>query len=321
MSGASMWCFHSKTVRQTCFLKGFASRRSGVFRQSPNLLQVSQQRAPNLRDIRRIIAVSSCKGGVGKSTVAVNLAFGLAAIGNSVGILDADLFGPSIPRMVGREDGDVIVDVAPGRPKVLHPVHVGGVATMSMGYLIEKTNSVAWRGPLVVNGISELIVNTQWGALDYLIVDMPPGTADVHLSVVQIMQLDGALVVSTPQEIALIDVVRGIDLFERVRVPVLGVVANMAGFICSGCDARHELFGNLDALEREAAKRSQPLVGRIPLIPALASDADGGRPAALYNPESVAGRLYRDLATNVVRRVEAVHASLPPPPVVEMDNS
>jgi ATP-binding protein involved in chromosome partitioning len=220
-----------------------------------------------------VIAVGSGKGGVGKSTVSVNLAVSLAATGARVGLLDADVFGPSIPMLLDA------VDHKPETEGGLRPIERYGIATMSIGFLVAPEKAVVWRGPMVTGALGQLLRDTQWGALDYLIIDMPPGTGDIQLSLAQQAPLTGAVVVTTPQDLALIDVRKAAQMFAAVNVPILGVVENMASFVCPHCGEETAIFGEGGGA-REAEVRSVPFLGRVPLTLKIRESSDAGRPVA-----------------------------------------
>lgn len=245
---------------------------------------------PILRPARGIIAVASAKGGVGKSTVAVNLAVAAARSGLRVGLLDADVFGPSLPTMLGT------VGVKPDvKGKRMQPVMAHGLASMSIGYLVDPDQAVVWRGPMVMSAVSQLITDTDWGDLDLLFIDTPPGTGEVQLTLVQKLPLDGAVIVSTPQEVALADVRRGVGMFRKTAVPVLGVIENMAWFEQPD-GSRAYIFGKGGA-ERTAAELGVPFLGALPILPALREGGDAGVPAATGG--SSAAEAFRLLADAV----------------------
>jgi len=245
---------------------------------------------PITRPARGIIAVASAKGGVGKSTVAVNLAVAAARSGLRVGLLDADVFGPSLPTMLGT------VGVKPDvKGKRMQPVMAHGLATMSIGYLVDPDQAVVWRGPMVMSAVSQLITDTDWGDLDLLFIDTPPGTGEVQLTLVQKLPLDGAVIVSTPQEVALADVRRGVGMFRKTAVPVLGVIENMAWFEQPD-GSRAYIFGQGGA-ERTAAELGVPFLGALPILPALREGGDAGVPAA--TGASSAAEAFRLLADAV----------------------
>lgn len=241
---------------------------------------------------RAIIAVASGKGGVGKSTVAVNLAYALARLGRSVGLLDADIYGPSVPRMVGESrqpesDG-----------KMLSPIEAGGVKTMSIGYLVDESRAMVWRGPMVVSAITQMLGDVDWGPLDILVVDMPPGTGDAQLTMAQRVPLSGAVIVSTPQDIALVDARKGIAMFRKVEVPVLGLVENMSRFVCPHCGEYSEIFGS-GGVARTCAELGIEQLGSIPLDPGIRETSDAGTPIVTIAPEGPQGRAFLDLAARI----------------------
>ncbi|AZV39335.1 Mrp/NBP35 family ATP-binding protein [Komagataeibacter xylinus] len=239
-----------------------------------------------------VIAVASGKGGVGKSTTAVNLAVGLGLEGLKVGLMDADVHGPSLPRMMGVNGQPEVRD---GR---LIPPHKWGISAMSIGMLVEEDKAMIWRGPMVMGAIGQLLGDVEWGALDVLVVDMPPGTGDAQLTLAQKTALAGAIIVSTPQDIALLDARRGVAMFEKMNVPVLGIVENMSYFCCPNCNHRTELFGHGGA-RAEAEKTGVPFLGEIPLLADIRASADEGAPIVIAAPDSPAGQAYRALAHTV----------------------
>lgn len=258
------------------------------------------------RNIAHVVAVSSGKGGVGKSTVAANLAAALAEAGRRVGLLDADVYGPNVPIFFG-EKGKPRVTGAKGEEKIV-PLEAHGVKLMSLGFLLEDEQPAIMRGPLISGILRQFLEQVEWGELDYLIVDMPPGTGDAQLSLVQTINLDGALMVTTPQELSTADVRRGIRMFERVNTRVLGVVENMSGFECPCCGERIDIFGSGggDAL---AEDMHLPVLAKIPLDVRVREAADSGQPTAVSNAESPAGREFLVLADRVIGLVEAAAAA------------
>ncbi len=252
-----------------------------------------------LPDVKQIVAVASGKGGVGKSTTAVNLALGLKQLGLSVGLLDADIYGPSIPRMLGvhgkpESDGDKLA-----------PMRAYGLVTMSIGFLIEEDTPMIWRGPMVMSALEQMLRDVRWGALDVLIVDMPPGTGDAQLTMAQRVPLAGAVIVSTPQDVALIDARKGLNMFRKTDVPVLGLVENMSYFVCPHCSGRSEIFGHGGARDT-ALKLGVDFLGEIPLHIAIRETSDDGRPIVATRPDSPQARAYMDLAAAVAERLEAL---------------
>jgi ATP-binding protein involved in chromosome partitioning len=254
--------------------------------------------------VRHIVAVASGKGGVGKSTVAANLAVALAQEGWRVGLLDADVFGPSAPRLFGLKE----------KPTVdggfLVPLVAYGVKVISIGLMIEEEAPVVWRGPMVMSAITQLLREVAWGELDCLVVDMPPGTGDVQLTMAQSAPLAGAIIVSTPQDLALIDARRGIAMFEKVNIPVLGIVENMSYFICPHCQGRSDIFAHGGA-RHEAEKRGVAFLGEVPLDIAIRETSDAGRPIAAAAPEGAHAQAFRAIARAVIGRLGAGQRAAP----------
>jgi len=261
-----------------------------------------------MSDIRHIIAVASGKGGVGKSTTAVNLALALAADGARVGLLDADIYGPSQQLMLGVADS-VRPEQAEG--KWILPIQAHGIASMSMGYLVNERTPMVWRGPMAGGALQQLLEQTRWGELDYLVVDMPPGTGDIQLTLAQRAKLSGAVIVTTPQDIALLDARKGIEMFRKVSVPVLGIVENMAVHVCSQCGHVEHVFGS-DGGQRIADAYEVPLLGSLPLALAIREQTDSGRPTVIADPDGSAARMYRSIAARVVAALEAMPGSAGP---------
>jgi len=247
-----------------------------------------------LPGVKHIIAVASGKGGVGKSTVACNLAVGLAKLGLKVGVLDADLFGPSMPQLFGIHSKP---SLAPDGQKLV-PLESFGVKVMSIGFLIEEGAPVVWRGPMVISALNQLLREVVWGELDVLVVDMPPGTGDTQLTMAQNVPLAGAVIVSTPQDLALIDARRGIAMFGQVKVPLLGVVENMSYFLCPHCGQRTDVFSHGGA-RREAEKLGVPFLGEVPLDIVIRANSDDGRPVVASLPESTHARAFLEIARRV----------------------
>jgi ATP-binding protein involved in chromosome partitioning len=247
-----------------------------------------------LPGVKHIIAVASGKGGVGKSTVACNLAVGLAKLGLAVGVLDADLFGPSMPKLFGLHSKP---SVAPDGKRLI-PLESFGVKVMSIGFLIDEGAPVVWRGPMVVSALNQLLREVVWGELDVLVVDMPPGTGDTQLTMAQNVPLAGAVIVSTPQDLALIDARRGIAMFNQVKVPLLGVVENMSYFVCPHCGGRTDIFSHGGA-RKEAEKLGVPFLGEVPLDIAIRTNSDDGRPVIASMP----GSPQADALLGIARRV------------------
>ena len=253
---------------------------------------------PAHRGIKNILAVASGKGGVGKSTVAANLALALSAEGARVGLLDADIYGPSQPQMMG---------VAGVKPEVvdqrlMRPVMAHGVQLMSIGFLVDENQPMIWRGPMATQALSQLLNETLWDALDYLVVDLPPGTGDIQLSIAQKMPVAGAVIVTTPQDIALLDARKGLQMFTKVSVPVLGVVENMATFCCPNCGHEEPLFGSGGG-EKLAALGGTTVLGSLPLKLSIREQADAGRPTVVSAPDSAEAAAYRAIARRATARL------------------
>ena len=250
----------------------------------------------------RIIAVSSGKGGVGKSTVATNLAVALARSGARVGLMDADIYGPNIPRMMGVNAPPPVVD------QRIQPLEAHGVKVMSLGFIIERDQPAIWRGPIVMKVITQFLQDVQWGTLDFLLVDMPPGTGDAQLSLVQAAQVSGAVIVTTPQEVAVGDALRGAKMFERVGVPVLGIIENMSYFECPHCGKPTPIFGTGGG-RRLADELGIPLLGEIPLYPQIHAGGDTGTPIVVAEPEAPAARAMLSVASRVAEAMGALAAT------------
>jgi ATP-binding protein involved in chromosome partitioning len=280
--------------------------------------QAAPQAAPEppqagaIPGINAIIAVASGKGGVGKSTVAVNLALALAANGSRVGILDADIYGPSLPRMLGLSGGRP--ESADGR--VLEPMRGYGVACMSMGFLIEEDTPMIWRGPMVQGALEQMLRDVAWGELDVLVVDMPPGTGDAQLTMAQRVPLAGAVIVSTPQDIALLDARKGLNMFRKVDVPVLGIIENMSYYVCPDCGHRAEIFGHGGARDT-AAKLDVDFLGEVPLDIEIRETSDDGRPIVVSHADSPHAQVFRDIAERITATISGGAAKAPPRIVVE----
>ena len=258
--------------------------------------------------IGSIIAVASGKGGVGKSTTAANLALALMAEGARAGLLDADVYGPSMPRMMGVRGKPTTAD-----GKVLDPMIGHGVRLMSMGFLVDEETPMIWRGPMVMSALQQLLQDVDWGPLDVLVVDMPPGTGDAQLTLAQSARLAGAVIVSTPQDIALLDARKGLNMFRKVDVPVLGIVENMSYFRCPHCGERSEVFSHGGA-RREAERLGVPFLGEIPLDIAIRETSDGGRPIVAAEPDGAHAAAYREIAVRILDGLDAGAAEAKPAP-------
>ncbi|MBK3517932.1 Mrp/NBP35 family ATP-binding protein [Carboxylicivirga marina] len=271
-----------------------------------------------LPDVKNVIAVASGKGGVGKSTVTSNLAVALAKAGYSVGLLDADIFGPSVPIMFQTEDARPVLEKIDGKDRIL-PVEKYGVKMLSIGYFVNPDDALIWRGAMATNAIKQLINDGNWGELDYLLIDLPPGTSDIHLTIVQTISITGAVIVSTPQNVALADAVKGVSMFQskNIQVPVLGLVENMAWFTPAELpENKYYIFGK-DGGSKLANKMGIPMLGQIPLVQSIREGGDAGEPAAL-NDSSLTGLAFADLAQKVVERVELRNRTMPDTKVVEI---
>ena len=252
------------------------------------------QKPQNPAGVQRVIAVASGKGGVGKSTVAANLAVALAARGQRVGLLDADVYGPSQPRMLG-------VSGRPSSPDghIILPQRNHGVTLMSLGLMVGEDEAIVWRGPMLMGALQQMLRQVQWGRLDVLIVDLPPGTGDVQMTLCQNTDVAGAVVVSTPQDIALIDARKGIDMFKKMNTPILGIIENMSAFVCDGCGKVHHPFGHGGA-RAEADKLGVPFLGEIPLDLAIRTAADGGAPIVVLNPNGPEAAAFFSIADQLL---------------------
>lgn len=250
-----------------------------------------------LPNIKNIIAIASGKGGVGKSTTAVNLALAFAQEGARAGILDADIYGPSQPLMLGVTTRPEIND-----KKILLPIIAHGIQSMSIGYLVDETSPMVWRGPMVSMALQQLLKDTQWDKLDYLVIDLPPGTGDIQLTLAQKIPVTGAVIVTTPQDLALLDARRAYEMFRKVHVPVLGVIENMSIHICSQCGQQESIFG-IGGGEQLARQYAIELLGGLPLDKQIREQTDGGKPTVIADPTGANAMLYRDIARRIMAKL------------------
>jgi ATP-binding protein involved in chromosome partitioning len=261
-----------------------------------------------IEGVDKIVAVASGKGGVGKSTTACNLAIALSRLGLKVGVLDADVFGPSMPRLFGIAEKPALA--ADGQK--LKPIEKYGVKVMSIGFLVEENSAIVWRGPMVTSALNQFLRDVEWGTLDVLVVDMPPGTGDVQLTVAQNAPVSGAVIVSTPQDLALIDARRAIAMFKQVETPILGIVENMSFFVCPHCGGRSDVFAHGGA-RHEAETQGVPFLGEAPLHMLIRETSDGGRPVVASAPDSAQAKAYLDIAERLrVALFETVKTRVPP---------
>lgn len=271
-----------------------------------------------LSGVKNIIAVASGKGGVGKSTVCTNLAVALALKGYKVGVLDADIFGPSIPKMLNMEEFGADVQKINGRDMII-PIENYGIKMLSIGFFVNKQDAVIWRGAMASNALKQLIADADWGELDYFLIDFPPGTSDIHLTLVQSLAITGAVIVSTPQEVALADARKGISMFtaDKVDVPILGLVENMAWFTPEELpENKYYIFGK-DGCKKLAEEKGYALLGQIPIVQSIREGGDKGAPEALRT-ESITGKAFAELAQNVVDAVKKRNEELPPTRIVDV---
>ena len=271
-----------------------------------------------LPQVKNIIGISSGKGGVGKSTVSANLAVALAKLGYKVGLLDADIFGPSMPKMFQVEDARPYAERSDGRDLII-PVEKYGVKLLSIGFFVDPDQATLWRGGMASNALKQLIGDASWGELDYFLIDLPPGTSDIHLTVVQTLAMTGAIVVSTPQAVALADARKGINMFtnDKVNVPILGLVENMAWFTPAELpENKYYIFGK-EGAKKLAEEMNVPLLGQIPIVQSICEGGDNGTPVVL-DGDSVTGRAFLSLAASVVRQVDRRNVEMAPTQIVEM---
>ena len=276
----------------------------------------AQAQIPGLANVKNIVAVASGKGGVGKSTTAANLALALAREGARVGILDADIYGPSQGVMFGIAEGS--------RPKIKDqkwfvPIQAHGVEVMSMAFLTDDNTPMVWRGPMVSGALMQLVMQTDWGNLDYLVIDMPPGTGDIQLTLAQKVPVAGSVIVTTPQDLALLDAKKGVEMFRKVNIPVLGVVENMAVHICSNCGHAEHLFGEGGG-EKLATQYGVELLASLPLSMEIREQADGGKPTVAAEPDGQIAMIYQELARHVGARIVLQEAATPAMPTITVSD-
>jgi len=272
--------------------------------------------AKNLSQVKNILAVASGKGGVGKSTTAVNLALALAKEGMRTGILDADIYGPSVPLMLGIHGRPEITE-----QKKIHPVIAHGIQSMSIGYLVDEQTPMAWRGPMASGALQQLLNDTLWHHLDYLIIDLPPGTGDIQLTLAQKIPVTAAVIVTTPQDLALLDARRAYEMFRKVNVPVLGMIENMSIHICSQCGHMEPIFGEGGG-KQMAEQYNIPLLGELPLDMQIRQQTDSGKPTVIADPESANAKLYCEIAKKIMARLvlrEKIDMSRFPKIVIQND--
>lgn len=276
-----------------------SSKEEAIKARQKELMKKGLPKRKTIEGVKHVILVSSGKGGVGKSTTAVNLSLALSKLNSSpkVSLLDADIFGPSIPTMMNISE----LPLLDSKDKML-PVMNYGIGCMSMGLLVDPNSAVVWRGPMVMGALDKMVHGTNWSGTDVLVVDLPPGTGDIHLSISQTVEISGAVVVSTPQKVALADARKGVDMFNKVAIPVLGVVQNMSSFICGKCGEKTHVFG-CDGAQKMAAELGVSLLGDVPLDPALMSSSDSGKPIVITNPESEISRTYKNIAQQIVDKL------------------
>jgi ATP-binding protein involved in chromosome partitioning len=280
--------------------------------QPPQAPAQPAARGTGVPGIKHLIAVASGKGGVGKSTTAINLALALHSLGLKVAVLDSDVYGPSMPRLFGLTGKPEASDA---QGKKMKPMTRYGVELMSIGFLVPEDTAMIWRGPMVMSALTQLLRETEWSEADVMVIDMPPGTGDVQLSLAQQTPLSGAVIVSTPQDLALIDARKGLNMFRKVNVPVIGIVENMSYFTCTKCGERHEIFGHGGARE-EAQRIGVPFLGEIPLDKEVRLRSDSGEPVVATQPDSLHTAIYRDVARQVWAALERGGLARPAPRIV-----
>ncbi len=275
--------------------------------------QGAASKAGKIAGVKHLVAIASGKGGVGKSTTTINLALGLVAMGLKVAVLDADVYGPSLPRLIGQKTLPTQDPLSEGK---LQPAEAYGLKAMSMGFLVEEDTPMIWRGPMVQSALQQMLNDVEWGEIDMMLIDMPPGTGDAQLSIAQQTPLAGAVIVSTPQDLSLIDARKGLNMFLKVSVPVLGIIENMSYFICDKCDTRHEIFGHGGARD-EATKLELPFLGEIPLDKEIRERSDNGQPIVATVPDGPHSKIYKQIAKQIWEAVDGKPAPTGPKIVME----
>ena len=312
-----------KSLQASCIksVKTYLGEEVDVSAEEVDSSGTGSEKKAGLSGVKNIIAIASGKGGVGKSTVAVNLAVAVAKAGASVGLIDADVYGPSIPRMLDLHEVHPQIRME-GKMEYIIPVQKYGVKLLSIGFFVKPEDALVWRGPMATNALKQLLHQTDWGDLDYLFIDMPPGTGDVHLTIVQEVGVTGAIIISTPQEVALADAIKGISMFrgDKINVPILGLVENMAWFTPAELPQnKYYIFGK-EGCKRLAEKMNIEFLGQIPVVQSICEDGDSGHPSVL-DKDSVAGKAFVELANKVISEVDKRNKELEPTKKVEITNN
>lgn len=312
---------HKEAIKDAC-IRSVQEKLDAKMKVEPNItsrvkFEQMKEEKP-LGGVKNIIAVASGKGGVGKSTVAVNMAVALSQQGHKVGLLDADVYGPSVPKMFQVEDERPYLEKVDGKDKI-KPIEKYGVKMLSIGFFVKKTDATVWRGAMATNALKQLLNDGHWGELDYLVVDLPPGTSDVHLTMVQTVAITGAVIVSTPQDVALADAIKGISMFNNksINVPILGLIENMAWFTPAELpDKKYYIFGE-GGVKRLAQEKNVNFLGEIPIVQSIREDGDKGTPSAM-DPESIVGKAFMEVGREVVEAVNYRNEHLDPTQRVEI---
>lgn len=310
----------ANSIKKACLkvLEGITGKKFEISITEKFSTKSTSPEFQELDKIKNIVAIASGKGGVGKSTIAVNLAIAVSHTGAKVGLLDADVYGPSIPKMFGEENFRPYASENDNADKIT-PLEKYGIKAQSVGFFVKPEEALIWRGPMATNALKQIISQTSWGELDYLFIDLPPGTGDIHLTIVQELPVTGAIIVSTPQNIALADVIKGINMFksEKINVPLLGLIENMAWFSPAEMpENKYYLFGK-EGCKNLAEEMGIPLLGQIPILQSICEDSDAGNPTAI-NPFSTEGKAFAILAENLLYEIEKRNAVLPPTKKVEI---